>query len=178
MNIDTVTRRQTRLFAFLACSASIGLLMGLAFGWLLLDGQAAHERDRRASDAREVTRQADEDRRTAEAFELLQEVKTATAAAEGALAAIKDCTTAGGECKKQGEAATARAIELIVSRINTALAGLNTVSVQNTELQHQVTQLVAEAAQLRVLLEQQSENPHAPAPVVPSTPLLCQLIRC
>lgn len=177
VEVDDIERRQTRLFALVALATTVGFLFAAGVAALLLKGQNDHEAQRRVQDRIEAARQREAAAAALEGKALLEEVRAATVAAQGALDAIKDCTTAGGVCKKQGEAATARAIDQIVGRINTALARIEGVSAQNAQLQRQVTQLAAEAAALRALLEQQRTNPQAP-PATPQTPALCQIIRC
>lgn len=169
----TAQRRRMAAYVLLALSVALAL-SGVKAAFDRLDDQAkAHARQAQQADLD----RADIKRLLTDGQTLLQEVKAASDAAQGALAAIQDCTTAGGACKGQGEAATARAIDQIVSRINAALARLSDVSAQNAQLQRQVGQLAAEAATLRAAVDQMRANPQAPAPL-PPTPVLCQLVRC
>lgn len=177
-DVSDIDRRQSRLFTLIAIAAAIGLVMGVGFGALLLKGQHDHTKDRRiqdqrASDAVGVAARSAEDARI-----IGERTAVAVAASQAALDLIKDCTTKGGKCKAEGEAATARAINEIVTRINVAISGLTSIASQNVELQRQVTQLAAEAAQLRTMLQQQAARPDAPPAPPPPTPGLCQIIRC
>ena len=177
-DVADIDRRQARLFAFIATAAAIGLLMGLGFGALLLKGQADHAEERRIQDQRAADSVAAAASSAEDARVISERTEAAVSASQAALDLIKDCTTAGGKCKAQGEAGTARAINEIVTRINVAISGLTAISGQNVALQRQVAQLAAEAAQLRTVLQQQAERPDAPPAPPPPTPGLCQLIRC
>lgn len=176
MNDQELDRRTRRLFAVVTVAAAIGLLMGLGFGVLLLQGQGAHDE------------QAEQDKTLAEQNKVLtEETKSLSAANAALLARINDCLNPEGECARQAAAARQAQTDDILAGITRATDNLLLLTRDNHRLRDalaaadrtRAAESAAAAARFDALaarLEAIQAAQAADRPVPPPTPTQCVLL--